>query len=301
MPLTNLETIKKIIQTENVFIPNVYNERVELPLFERGQLTHPNVSEASETVKIIRHAAPVADTGNPVTLNTGVPYQLDWTRLVWDTVVVADSLALTNVWIENLDFVIDYFAGTITIADPANNIADGDQVFVWYVPFTVLTRNDDYSFHYDEGQLNRRSGSSIPSNAYVYVDYRHADVTITDRAIVEAIAQAEAWIEPRLRPGMAMTSDDRGLMSAATHLTLYILCLSQSFKELNVAGHDISDDLAEQWHDLAEKYLTIANSHFSKYMNVTAVDAGGLIQNRFTTKRARTIWSPTVTPRRRKR
>lgn len=300
MPLTSLSTIKKIIQSFEVPNPSVFNERISLSLYEESSLSNTNIDADSESVKIIRLATPYADSNNPITLNAGVPVSLDYQKLVWDSVVVASDAILSTVYVENDDYVIDYSSGTIERSSIGSTIADGGSVYIWYTPFTVLINGDDYNIDYSFGTLNRRAGTSIPNGATVFVDYSFAAASITDDAIEECISQAEAYIEPRLKNSYSLESTDEGLKSAATYFTLYLLSLSQAFKSLRELKVDNADDIARRWNDLSDKYLTVANTHFSKFFNVSSLNGGGLIQNRYVSQRKRIKYSPSVNPTQRR-
>ncbi len=301
MALTNIETLKKIIQTVTVSLPNVLNERIKLTLFEDGQLTHSNVDTDSEVVKIIRQAIPTAESNNPLTLNGAVPINLSSQKIVWDSVVVADSLALTTVYVENDDYVIDYENGTVERTTVGSTIPDGGAVYVWYLPYVVLVSGNDYNIDYDNGIIKRRAGTTIPNKATVFVDYSHSQATVTDTLLTELILEMEAWLEPKLKSNFSLDSSDEGLKAASTNYCMYLFCLSASLKELRVGGKDNSDDLARRWNDLADKYLNTAVTMFSKYLSVSSIQIGGMIQNRYTKSRQRTLYSPTVSSRQRRR
>ena len=299
MPLTDRETIRKIIQADSVIIPNVRNDRLVLEGTENTQLSFSNLDEDSESIKISQANTPHTDSHNPITLNANVPVNLDFQKIVWDSIVIAADAFGTVIYVENLDYVIDYFNGTL-LRSSGSSIPDGGNVYAFYLPFTVLTKDVDYTIDYDFGQIARRSSGDIPDGATIFADYSHSQSTVTDSAIDEAISQAEAFINTRLRSGFDIKDPDEGLKSAASFFVVYNLCLAKSFQELNVASRDISDDLAKQWQNLAGQYLDIANSYFAKYLDVGTLQAGGLIQNRFVQNRARIIQSPPV-PRSKRR
>jgi hypothetical protein len=299
--LTDVETIKKIIQTDVVILPNVFNERIVLNLYEDSQLGHANVDEDTEVVKRIEVVAPQAEAGNPITLNANVPVNLDNQKIAWDSVVVAADAFAAVVYVENVDYIIDYTNGTVRRANVGSTIPDGGAVWVWTIPFAVMAEGSDYNINYDEGTITRRAGTDIPDGATVWVDYAHSQATVTDLAIRQAIAQSESFIASRLRGGFTMESDDEGLKSACTFFTMYNLCLSQMFKELNARGKENSDDLAKQWEKLAVKYQEIAAIYFSKYLNIPTLQAGGIIKNRWVDNRpSRAAVIPTP-PRRTRR
>lgn len=291
---TERETLQKLIQSRTVTIPNVKNERLRLVEFDAAQLEHASIDALSEAVKILRVNEPHADTGNPITLNTGVPVTLDYQKVVWDSVVVADSLALTTVYVENDDYVIDYDNGTIERASVGSAIADGGTVYVWYLYYTTLVRGNDYNIDNDYGTINRRAGTTIPDGATVWVDYSHSEATVTDDAIDEAVRQSEHFITSRLKSGYDNLSDDEGLKTAATNFAMSILCHAMAFKELNNARVDEADALAGRWMNLAGDYGAMAWGQFSKYLNVNRLDYGGMVQNRYSGTRTRRKESPTV-------
>lgn len=293
MPLTDLETIKKLIQAEEVFIPDIRNERAALALFERSQMNHSNIVEGTEVVKIIRTAVPIKNAVNP-TLTDQDAFNLVSGKIVPDTVVVADDALLTTVYVENDDYIIDYDLGTIERTNIGTTIGNGATVHVWYVPFVVLTGGSDYNFHHSEGQLNRRAGTTIPTKAMVFIDYTHAEGLPSDTLIVEMITEMESFIEPRLKPGFTLASSDEGLKTAASNYVMWGLCLALSFRELNVGGKDNSDDLAKRWQDLSKLYMGAAQQMFGKYLRTSTQQWGGMVQNRFVKDRTRKSQSPSV-------
>lgn len=296
----DIDTIKQILQSTDLAIPNIYNERLLLTDTNPSQLAHNSIDEDSESVKIMQQDDPVADSGNPITLNAGVPVSLDYQKLAWDSVVVASDLALTTVYIENYDYVVDYFNGTISLADPAGALATGSAVYVWYLPFTVASTDDDYSINYTEGTITRRSGGIIPNNATIYVDYSHAQATVTDNAIFETMREADDFILARLKSNYNADSPDAGLRSAANNYAISLLCNSLALRELRTAPRDQSDDIAQQLRILADKYFSVSMSQFSKFIKISPLDYGGMIKNRFATKRQRTHSSPTLSSRQRR-
>lgn len=299
MALTDLETIKKLIQAGEVFIPTIFDERIEVVLFERAQLNHRNIVEGSATVKIIRTVVPTKNATDPI-LSDQIPFNLATSKIVRDTIVVASDALLTIVYVENDDYIINYQDGTIERTNIGTSIGNGDTVHVWYIPYVVLTDGSDYNIHYPEGQLNRRAGTTIPNKAMVYVDYTHAQSLPSDDLITETIEEMEAFIEPRLKSGFTLLSPNKGLKAAATNYVMYALCLALAFRELNIAGKDISDDLAKRWIDLSKAYLATSQQLFAKFLKTGTQQWGGMVQNRFVSKRVKSMQSPTVPVRTRR-
>ncbi|MCP4608917.1 MAG: hypothetical protein GY845_09410 [Planctomycetes bacterium] len=293
MALTDIETIKKIIQAGEVFIPTIFDERIELILFERAQLNHKNIVENSESVKIIRTNVPTQNSVTLVLVDQN-PINLDSTKIVRDTVVVADDAVLSTVYIENVDYIVDYINGSIERTTLGSSITSGDAVYAWFVPYITLTDGGDYNFHYGEGQLNRRAGTTIPNKATVFIDYAHSEGLPSDELITETIKDMEAFIEPKLKAPFTLDSAERGLKAAATNYTMYGICLAMGFRELNVAGKDISDSLAKRWMDLSKMYISTAAQLFAKYLKVASIQWGGMVQNRYVRTGHKTMISPSV-------
>jgi len=294
LSLTDIFTVRKILQASTVFIPNVYNECVVLPLFDKAQLSSANIVEGSETVKIIRTATPFPDPSNPIALHNTDPVSFYHQRIVPDTVVVADSPLLTNVFVESLDYIIDYTSGNICRSSVGSSIASGDSVYVWYLPFVVLSLGDDYNIDYVLGQINRRGGSTIPNGATLYVDYLQSSNLPSESLIEELIFEMEAYIGPRLRSEYSLDSIDPELKSAATNYVLYSYCLAAATHHLSFVASDISDDISKSFISLSEKYLSLARVLFSRFLSVGLDTIGGVIQNRFPTSRSKNRVSPSV-------
>jgi len=292
---TNLDTINKMLMSVDVPSPVVLNERVLLTLFDPSYLPNTNIDNESESVKVITEQLPTVDSHCPITLNGTTPVSLDHAKIVWNTVLVADSDALDTIYTENVDYVIDYFNGTIERTTVGSTIVSGSTVYIWYVPFTVLTSGNDYNINYTEGTITRRAGTSIPNKGTVYVDYSHSQLSVTDALIEEAASQAEALITSNLNPTYSAMSTDTGLRAGATQLALHIIMLSLAQRELRIASHSNSDDIAAQFISLSQTYLNIANQHLSPFIKQLFLTSGGVLENRFVTGRNRSMASPTVT------
>lgn len=297
MALTDRETVFKVLQSGGVTNPERLNEELQLNVYDWEQLEQSNVTEGSECVKIIRVNTPQADSHNAITLNDQVGVDLDAQKIVRDSVVIASDLVLTTVYTENSDYIIDYENGVVARTTSGSTIANGGQVFVWYIPFVVLSEGDDYSIDYESGLVRRRIGGSIPNEATVYVDYNHTEISASSALIGELIEEMEAFVEPRLKSSYSLESTDKGLKAASTNYVLYSYCLAAGMKELTTARRDQSDDLAKQWGMLGDKYLANAEKMFAKYLSVTTQQVGGLIQNRYVASRRRQAISPSVTNR----
>jgi hypothetical protein len=208
---------------------------------------------------------------------------------------------LGTIYTENVDYVVDYFNGTLERTTVGSSIVSGSTVFIWYVPFTVLTSGNDYNINYTEGTITRRAGTIIPNKGTIYCDYSHSQLSVTDALIEECASEAEALIASNLNPAYSTSSTDAGLRAGSTQLALHLIMLSLAQRELRVAAHANSDDIAAQFISLANTYLGVANQHLSPFIKQLFLYSGGVIENRYATSRNRSMSSPTVTVTRRRR
>lgn len=292
---TNLDTINKMLMSVDTPNPVVLNERLTLTLFDAAYLPNTNIDLDSESIKVIAERLPTVDSHCPITLNGTTPVTLDHSKIVWNTVLVADTAMLGTVYTENIDYIVDYFNGTLERTTVGSSIVSGSTVYIWYVPFTVLTSGNDYNINYTEGTITRRAGTIIPNKGTVYCDYSHSQLSVTDSLIEECANQAEALILSNLNPAYSAMSTDTGLRAGSTQLALHIIMLSLAQRELRIAAHANSDDIAMQFMSLSQNYLNIANQHLSPFIKQLFLSSGGVLENRFVTSRARGMVSPTVT------
>jgi hypothetical protein len=301
MAFTDIDTIRTFLQEVETPDPTVQDDLAILDGYDPAYLTFRDIDEDSEVVKITRQYAPSADTGNPLTLNAGVPVSFSSQYVKRGSVVVANSLSLSVIYTENDDFIIDYTNGTIERSSVGSAIADGGTVYVWYLPFVVLTKGNDYNINYAEGSLNRRAGTTVPDGATVYVDFSHGQASITNSLIIECIDQTDAFLKQRLLGSYTAFTSDETLIAASTQYCLHLLSLSQAVRELRVNTRENADDIAETWFKLAQQYLGVALTTFSKYFSVTDFYSGGILENRFSSQRSRSIASPSISRSQRNR
>jgi hypothetical protein len=299
MPLIDRETIKKVLQSVEVTILNVRNERIVLEGTSESQLQHTNIDTDTESVKMVAVTEPVAESSNPVTMESGVWSGLSSNKIVWDSVVVASDLILTTVYAEGPDYVVDYDNGRVRISNSSSSIPGGSSVYIWYIPWDVKERGVDYYFDYDQGQVRRTGSNGIPDGGTVWVDYSHSQATTTDRLIDETIDSVETYVSMRLKSGYDLTSSNFSLKSGVTSLALYHICLSEGQKVLRMAAKDDAEGLSEEWRHLAEEYLTSSKRELSKFMDVSSLPAGGVIRNRYSASGKSRVKLPTINKRRR--
>jgi len=299
---TDQATVKIHIQVPPVNTPRVFNERVELINTDYSELKHRNLDADSVVVKQVQLNAPYTEA-KTVTLSGSTDFQLTFTHLSWDSVVVASDSALSTLYTEFIDYVVDYTAGTIRRTETlTSSIPDGGTVHMWYLYFNVFTEGSDYDEDLGNGRIRRTAlTSTIENESAVRVDYSHSDATPTDQLIDQAILEAEGWMEERLASEFTTSSTDQGLQSAATFLTLAIVANDMSFRE-SIDTRDEREDVAKRWMELAQQYWAQGLSFFGKFSRGLDRLDGGLIQKRNHGPSAkRSITNPTITVRQRKR
>jgi len=294
--LTDISSIKNIFQLGQAWIPMVMNERITLNLSQFSQLQNRPIIPESVVCKRITSYLPVIDPSSPLPLTNVNTFDLAYQKIIWNTVTVSDDAILTTIYLENVDYIIDYVYGTIK-RTTSSAIPSASSVYVWYQFFDVMSEDLDYTIDYANGQIKRKD-SSIPNDSTVYIDYSYSPVLMTDELILEIIKEAENYLLTKLKSPYTLSSSDEPLKSAATNFSLYLLCLAQSAKELSSSGEN-SSSISREWISLSSKYLELAKTMFMPYSNVNAlldVPSGGLIQNRFSSSRTKSSSSPTVSP-----
>lgn len=295
------QDIKELLMISNSPTQNVFDAETLLLDYDDSYLQNILITSASEVVKAIRRNTPYQDALSPITLIENVTSRLTYQKIVKGSVVVANDITLAIVYVENVDYVIDYYNGTIAIASTGSSIPSGGTVYVWYLPFTVLSRDTDYSIDYSKGTIRRVFGTSVPSNSICFIDYAHSDQTVPDAAITSAIKRAQSIISDNLSEQYSLSSPDEGLKSAAMYFTAYLLSLALSSREITLARSDSSSDISNAFRSIAKDFLATAQTNFSKYLKTSSMNTLEIIANRAASPaNQRAITPPTVTHRDRK-
>ena len=110
MNLSGISQIRNHLYRINVGEDEVRNRPIRLSSGEYTTLPHAHIVVASEVVKAIKNTVPSSEV---ITLSTE-PVSLRKKHLAIGTVVCADDSSLSRVYQENLDYIIDFSAGTVT-------------------------------------------------------------------------------------------------------------------------------------------------------------------------------------------
>ncbi|RKX22968.1 MAG: hypothetical protein DRP45_10970 [Candidatus Zixiibacteriota bacterium] len=181
--------------------------------------------------------------------------------VVRGSVVVASDSSLGTVYTENLDYVVDYAAGSLTTKS-GGAIGQSQQITLWYIPFTLYEQGSDYSLRSDQGLVRRLNGGSIASGETVFLDYTPVYASFTDEIVNNAVTLANGLVEKEIDPEREFETDPT-LGAAATYRALEIICGAAASRELaSLRGQDRT---ATAWMKLADDYATKSNKLLSAF------------------------------------
>lgn len=169
--------------------------------------------------------------------------------LVVGSVTVADTESLGLIYVEGVDYIVDYTSATVTRVS-GGAIQAGASANVWSVPFQQFSEGDDYSVDHTSGSLRRVSSGSIEDGARVTVKLLHSTHGIDDQTYDEAVTEANQLVASTVDPNGEFGAD-LNLQTAATFLGSAIICRIASCAAL--AGGARGSD-ASVWLDLADSF-----------------------------------------------
>lgn len=250
MALTNIELVKKHLRERIVPGPQVENVPVKPVGTAASQLPNTSLLANSEKVKAQEATQP---TFEQVALTSaGVP--LLHPEIVPDSVVVAKDSSLAQVYVENVDYAVDYDAGKIKRIG-AGSITEGQSVAVWYFFFRLYTKGVDYTIDYGKGKLTRLSSGAIEDGQVVLCDYSLDLAALGDDVIANAILEAEDRVTKFVDPTYLAT-EDQSLVTGATYWAVAVLCNSQSLEAMqaSAASGVQARALSRSWSIMANVY-----------------------------------------------
>jgi hypothetical protein len=215
------------------------------------ELPHHNLVADSIVVKRDVLAAPYLDSS--ATLKEEEFVSLEHAQLVPGSAVVTLSEALTTVYVDEVDYQIDYVNGRVRRL-ASGSIPDQQPVIVYYDYFSLFERGPDFSIDEANGILTREEGGAISAGATVLVDYTVAAGAVEDDLITEAIAEAEDMILRLLSPDYNSGSTDQGLKTGATELSLSIICRAAAAEALSRRATTDISGRAKEWQQLSRFY-----------------------------------------------
>jgi hypothetical protein len=220
------------------------------------ELPGGKIISGSVAVKTKKNNKPETET---VVINNS-PVTLNHDNLIPDSVTAASDSSLGNVFIEDIDYIIDYSNGTVKrVSDGA--ISDNSTVFVWYFYYSTYTENSDYEINYQNGRIRPKTGGEIAENQTLLIDYELSINRLGDDMVAEAVAEANAVIEREVdREGHF--GADLTLQTAATCLAVSLLCRMAAVNDLNGG---LGNTSTNAWISLAESYRKDYNAFLKSF------------------------------------
>ncbi len=249
MPFTTREIVRKHILEHHVGSVIVTDESANFTATGPTQLKNRMILESSEIIKAKEQNIPTREEISFAQADTA---DLSHSKLIPDSVVVASDTSLGRVYIENVDYHIDYSQG-LARRIPSGSIEAGAIVVIWYLYFRIYQRGSDYDINYPAGTLSRRGSGAIEIGQRVLADYTTEYGSLEDSAIDNAIAEASEQILSFIDEAYRESSD-RALVTAETYLAVSIICRIKAMEAISLSGAKISGSDAQTWAAISDMY-----------------------------------------------
>ena len=247
MSWTNADTIKKHLFDLDRRPAEYSDVGLRISATGKGSLPHQGLVEESEKVKRTAALEPTSQSG--VQLNGETWVQLNYDNLVPGQMVVADDDGLKDVYLEGIDYGVNWEGGKIRRID-GGDISDGATVELFYRRYEVLQRDVDYTINWTTGEISTTAAGKLKPDTTVCVDYNLTAASGADQLIPEAITEAEDKIVCRLKAEYGPESTDQGLKTGATELVLSLVCRGLVTRALS-DGEPVAEGRAKAWMALA--------------------------------------------------
>ncbi|MCK4385954.1 MAG: hypothetical protein KAW52_06790 [candidate division Zixibacteria bacterium] len=271
MSFTNIDLVKKHIREHQLGATNIENVSCHLLGQSPFQLPHISILPNSEKVKGKEQNVPTQES---ISFSSSDTASLAHQELIPDTVVVAKDSSLGEIYVENIDYSIDYDNGRVTRIEDGS-IPEGTEVVIWYLWFRIYTKDADYNIDYTKGQLTRIGTGVIEDGQWVLADYTVEFGLLNDEVIKNALVEANDKILKVIDPSYS-NSTDQSLVTAETYLAVSILCNIKALevmtqnpgstgKSLSLAWSNMSSIYWERAFDLLKKFRKDPGSLCSPY------------------------------------
>lgn len=186
-----------------------------------------------------------------ITLDSS-PVSVSASPVVPGSVVAASDSSMGTLYVENLDYAIDYSVGTIAVKS-GGSLSAGQTVTVWYQKFALYTEGIDYQVKADSGEIKRVASGDVTDGETVYLDYSPIYASFNEDVLNNAVAEANSLVEQEVDPD-GQFGADRTLQAAATQRALAIICRTAAARELSSRRGE--DRTALAWMKLSEQYAS---------------------------------------------
>jgi hypothetical protein len=213
MSFTNISLVKKHISEHHLGVFEMENHPIHLEGSSPFKLPDSNIQVSSEKVKGKEILSPVQEN---ISFSSGDMIQLLHSELILDTVVVASDSSLGKIYVENIDYSIDYENGKL-IRISSGSILALSSVVIFYLYYRVYQKGVDYQLDYQKGELTRLTSGVIEDGQWVLLDYIVEYGFLNDETIAQAIVEANERVL-KFIDSSYFESEDQGLVTAETYL-----------------------------------------------------------------------------------
>jgi len=267
MSFTNIDLVKKHIREHQLGTTNIENVSCQLLDETPFQLPHINLLPNSERVKGKEQNIPTQEN---ISFSSSDTVSLAHQELIPDTVVVAKDSSLGQIYVENIDYSVDYDNGRLTRI-PDGSIPQGAETVIWYLYFRIYTRDTDYSIDYNQGRITRIASGVIEDGQRVLADYTVGLGLVGDEVIANAVVEANDKIL-KIIDSSYSNSTDQSLVTAETYLAVSILCNIKALEVMTQNPGSAAKSLSLAWSNMSSVYRERAFDLLKKFRK----DPGGL-------------------------
>jgi hypothetical protein len=253
MGFTNIDLVKKHILEHELGTVSKENIACHLVGETSFQLPHILLLTGSEKVKAKEQNVPKSEMVSFASSDTVGLSQQD---LIPDTVVAAKDSSLGEVYVENVDYSVQYDDGRISRI-PSGSIPQASSVVIWYLHFRVYVRAADYQMDYAKGRIKRISSGDIEDGQWVLADYKVEFALLSDEVIENAIKEANDQTLKYMDTSYA-NSTDQSLVSAETYLAVSILC---NIKAMEAMTQNVAAGTGRQVQSLSLAWSRMSNNY----------------------------------------
>ena len=193
------------------------------------------------------------------------PVSLGHAHLITDSVVAAADQSLTTIYRENIDYIVDYRAGTISRID-GGGIQSGARISVWYYHFRLYQKDVDYAIDYASGKVTRLPGGELDAGQTIWVDYEIEAGIFSDEMISRSVEEAHTIVCGNIAEEY-LESSDRLLEVAETYIALEILARMKGLEVMQSTFINPSrkSSIGKQYLQLGQSYRAEAENILVRY------------------------------------
>lgn len=257
MSYTNIDLVKHYLEVSYPLQSKVNNQALVLEGNDYLTFYGGEIDEASFIVKSIRSS----NLNQQLVTFDSTAVLISSAPLIPGSVVIASDSSLGKVYVENMDYVVDYNEGKVIIKD-GGSLTISMTVNVWYQVYYVYIAGSDYKVDASQGSIKRTSTGNIALWETVYLDYIPIYKSYTEEILNNAVVEANSLIEKTVDTDKQFGAD-LVLQAAATYRAVEIVCRTSAVRELShlksndrtaLAWMKLADYFAEQSKTLLESF-----------------------------------------------